>query len=70
MSTTNVEPAHNQAILTQQNSEVVNVTVLAENKALYAQGGKWCLFVVNGKEHGFAVVCIIRIKNGPGFTVH
>ena len=61
---------HNQAILPQRNIEVVNLTGLAENKGLDAWCGKWCVFTVNGKEQGFAVVCIIRIKNRQGSIVH
>ena len=61
---------HNQAILPQRNSEVVNLTGLAENKGLHAQCAKWCLFGMNEREQGFAIVCIIRSKNGPGSIVH
>ena len=70
--TTNVEPAHksNTLLCPQQNSEVVNLTVLIENKGLEAQCGKRFLLVVNGKEQGIAVVCIIRVKKGPRSTVH
>ena len=56
--------------LPQQNSEVVNLTGLVENKGLKAQCGKRCLLVVNGKEQGIAVVYIIRVKKGPRSTVH
>ena len=59
-----------QYALPQRNSEVVNLTGLAENKGLEAQCGKRCLLEVNGKEQRIAVVCIIRIKKGPGSTVH
>ena len=56
--------------LPQRNSEVVNLTGLAENKVLEAQCGKICLLAVNGKEQGIAVACIIKVKKGPGSTVH
>ena len=56
--------------LPQHNSEVANLTGLAENKGLEAQCGKRCSLAMKGKEWGIAVVCIIRIKNGPGSTVH
>ena len=61
---------HNQAILPQRNSEVVNLTGLAENKGLEARCGKRCLLVVNGKKQGIAIVCFIRVKKGLGSTVH
>ena len=56
--------------LPQQNSEVVNLIGLVENKGLEAHYGKICLLAVNGKEQGIAVVCIIRVKKGRGSTVH
>ena len=56
--------------LPQWNNGVVNLTGLVENKGLEAQYGRRCLLVVNGKEQGIAVVCIIRVKKGPGSTVH
>ena len=56
--------------LPQRNSEVVNLTGLAENKGLEARCGKRCMLAVNGKEQGIAVVCIIRGKKGLGSTVH
>ena len=61
---------HNQAILPQQNSEVVNLTGLAENKGFEARCEKKCLLAVNGKEQGIADVYIIKVEKGLGSTVH
>ena len=71
---------HNQDTLSQRNSEVVNLTGLAENKGLdvwckamvpkkvlltcSVENG--CLFAVNEREQCFAVGCIISIKERTG----
>ena len=53
-----------------QNSQVVNLTGLAENKGLDVLCGKWCLFAMNKREQWFAVgsLSILRIDRGPRFT--
>ena len=68
--TWNLQTTQTLSSFPQRNSEVVNLTGLAENKGLEAHCGKRCLLAVNGKDRELQLFVLsgLRKDRGPQFT--